>query len=179
MLRLTKRDKIYEGSLISLHVNTYADLDGKELKREFIEHPGAAVVIPVVSKDEVILVEQFRVGAGRKLLEFPAGCIDAGEDPRKTAERELLEETGMKAGKLESLFSMYPSAGVLNEQMHIFLATQLEDTGTQKLDEDEDLEIVRMSFKDLRVQMRAGNIKDGKTLAALGWLFTFRPSFKD
>jgi len=179
MLRLIKRDRIYTGKLISLNVNTYADLDGNEMQREFIEHPGAAVVIPVVSKDEVILVEQFRVGAGRKLLEFPAGCIDKGEDPRQTAARELEEETGMKAGKLESLFSMYPSAGILNEQMHIFLATQLEDTGKQTLDEDEDVEIVRMSFKDLRTQMRAGNIKDGKTLAALGWLFSFRPSFKD
>ena len=174
-MRKIDRDLKYEGTMINLVVNTYVTPEGQEFKREMTEHRGAAAVLPLLGNDRVVLVEQFRPGANRKLLEIPAGCLEVGEDPRACAARELEEETGYRAGKLDTLFSFFPSPGILDEHMHIFLATDLQETGKLNPDEDEHVNTVVMTFQELRVQLRVGNIKDGKTIAALGYLFTFRP----
>src|SRR5690606_3835128 len=98
---------------------------GNEMQREVIEHPGAACIVPMLDNDTVLLVEQWRIGAKRPLWEIPAGTLDPGEDPLTCAARELAEETGCRAEKIEHLFTMFPSPGILDEKMHIFIATGL------------------------------------------------------
>lgn len=170
-----RREEKFKGRIITVAVNRYRDAQGREWDREVVEHPGAAAVIPLVAPGEVLLVEQYRPGANRKMLEIPAGLLEAGEDPRECARRELEEEAAHRAGKLELLFSIYPSPGLFAEQMHIFLATELTPANDLKPDEDEDLTLHRMSLDELRTQLRVGNIKDAKTVAALGYLYAFKP----
>lgn len=168
------RETVYAGKVFSVSRVTLQDDDGKEFVRDVVEHPGAACIIPMLDDQTVLMVEQWRIGAKRPLLEIPAGTLNEGEDPLACAARELEEETGYKAAKLEHLFTMFPSPGMLNEQMHIFMATGLT-RGKQNLDEDEDINVKPMSFKDLRMQLKANNIKDGKTIASLGYLMVFKP----
>lgn len=168
------RQRVYEGKAFNIARVTLQNDQGDTIEREVIEHPGAACIIPMLDNDTVLLIEQWRIGAKRPLLEIPAGTLDPGEDPMACAARELEEETGYKPGKLEHLFTMFPSPGILDEKMHIFVATGLTP-GTQKLDADEDIKGKPYSFKELRIQLKANNIKDGKTIAALGYLMVFKP----
>jgi ADP-ribose pyrophosphatase len=168
------RERLLEGPAFNVARVTLMDDAGKEHIRDVVEHPGAACVIPMLDKDSVVLVEQWRPGAKKPLWEIPAGALDPGEDPMSCAARELREETGYTAGKLEHLFTMYPSPGILDEKMHIFLATELTE-GQQDLDGDEQIRVKVFSFKDLRIQIKANNMKDGKTIAALGYMMIFKP----
>ncbi|CAG0931238.1 ADP-ribose pyrophosphatase [Planctomycetaceae bacterium] len=173
-MRILNRDELLKARNFKVARITLQRDDGKEFKREVIEHPGAACVLPMIDDDTVLMVEQWRIGARKSLLEIPAGTLDEGEDPMACAARELEEETGYKSGKLEHLFTMYPSPGILDEKMFIFMARDLTKTQTN-MDEDEQITIKPMSFRDLRIQLKANNIKDGKTIAALGYLMVFKP----
>jgi len=168
------REKLLEGKAFSVVRVTLQDDEGQEIIRDVVEHPGAACVIPMLDKDTVVLVEQWRAGSKKSLWEIPAGTLDANEDPLTCAARELTEETGYTAGKIEHLFTMYPSPGILDEKMHIFIATDLK-AGEQSLDGDEKINVKSFTFKDLRIQLKANNLKDGKTIAALGYLMVFKP----
>lgn len=168
------RESAYQGKMFNVAKVTLQNGEGKQIVRDVVEHPGAACIIPMIDKETVLLVEQWRIGAKRPLWEIPAGGLDPGEDPLACAARELEEETGFKAGKLEHLFTMYPSPGILDEKMHIFIATELTK-GEQNLDDDEEIVMKNFTFRDLRVQLKANNIKDGKTIAALGYLMVFKP----
>lgn len=170
-----ERKTIHQGHIIQLQADTFLTPDGVERVFDIVEHPGAAVIIPMISNNEVLMINQYRPAAGRPLLEFPAGCVDEGEDPQATAVRELKEETGYTAGKLELLFSAYTTPGFTNEQAHYFLATDLTREGDQELDDSEFIDVTTMKLSNLRVQMRAGNIKNGIAVAALGYLMTFKP----
>ena len=173
-MRILNREELLKARNFKVARITLQNDEGKEFKRELIEHPGAACVIPLLDDDTVLMVEQWRVGARKSLIEIPAGTLDDGEDPMACAARELEEETGYKAGKLEHLFTMYPSPGILDEKMFIFMARDLTKTQTN-FDEDEQIVTKPMSFRDLRIQLKANNIKDGKTRAALGYLMVFKP----
>lgn len=173
-MKQLKRENTYTGKAFKVASVTLQTEEGKQVTRDVIEHPGAACVVPMLDKDTVLLIEQWRIGAKRPLWEIPAGTLDPGEDPLACAARELEEETGYKAGKLEHLFTFFPSPGILDEKMHIFLATDLT-RGQTKFDDDEQIVAKPFSFRDLRIQLKANNIKDGKTIAALGYLFTFKP----
>ncbi len=173
-MRILNRDELLQARNFKVARITLQNDEGKEFKREVIEHPGAACILPMLDDDTVLMVEQWRIGARKALLEIPAGTLDEGEDPMACAARELEEETGYKAGKLEHLFTMYPSPGILDEKMFIFMARDLTKTQTN-FDEDEQINLKPMSFRDLRIQLKANNIKDGKTIAALGYLMVFKP----
>lgn len=173
-MRILNREELLIARNFKVARITLQNDEGKEFKREVIEHPGAACIIPMLDDDTVLMVEQWRVGSRKALLEIPAGTLDDGEDPMACAARELEEETGYKAGKLEHLFTMYPSPGILDEKMFIFMARDLTRTQTH-FDEDEQITTKPMSFRDLRIQLKANNIKDGKTIAALGYLMVFKP----
>lgn len=173
-MRILNRDELLQARNFKVARITLQNDEGKEFKREVIEHPGAACILPMLDDDTVLMVEQWRIGARKALLEIPAGTLDKGEDPMACAARELEEETGYKAGKLEHLFTMYPSPGILDEKMFIFMARDLTKTQTN-FDEDEQINLKPMSFRDLRIQLKANNIKDGKTIAALGYLMVFKP----
>jgi len=156
---------------------------GDTVTRGTIRHPGICVIVPLLDEDRILLMHQYRYAADERLWELPAGTLEGrlqgdrvvgAETPVACAARELQEETGYKAGKLEHLFTLFPSPGILDEKMHIFIATDLTPS-KQKLDDDEEITIKPFTFKELRVQLKANNIKDGKTIAALSYMMVFKP----
>ena len=136
-----------------------------------MRHPGAAVVLPVTSERSVLFVRQYRYAVDEFLLEVPAGTIDAGEAPDETARRELVEEAGYYPNALEKLAEFYPSPGVLEERMHLFLATELEPRDGSP-DEDESLEPVVMTLSEALALQPGVDVRDAKTIIALSYLRT-------
>ena len=156
---------IYKGKIINLKKDEVELIDGKKADREVIEHSGGACV--VCEKDgKVLLVNQFRYPYGSELLELPAGKINPNEAPEITAIRELEEEGGIKAEKVELLFKVYPSPGYTNEIIYVYKATGLTKS-TQSLDDGEFLDAVWVEKEQLRKMIKSGEIKDGKTLIGL------------
>lgn len=156
---------IYEGKIFNLRMDRIRE-DAKEYDREIVAHPGSAVIVPVFDDRTVALVRQYRHAAGGYLLEIPAGSLEEGEDPKTGAIRELEEEIGVVASSVELLTQFYVSPGFLTEKMFVFLATGLTGTA-QNLDEDETIEIRRLSFPDAFKLIRSGGIADAKTIAGL------------
>jgi ADP-ribose pyrophosphatase len=134
--------------------------------RDVVHHPGSAVILPVFADHTVALVRQYRHPARRYLLEAPAGTLNKGEVPECGAARELEEELGVVAGKLEKLTEFFVSPGFCEEKMWLFLATQLTET-KQRLDDDEILEVVRIPFSQTLEMITDGKIQDAKTIIGL------------
>ena len=135
--------------------------------REWIDHPGAAAVVPLFDDGSVLLVRQYRFPPRREFLEIPAGKLDrVGEPPVVVARRELEEETGYRCGELVSLGSIHPCIGYSNEIIHLFMARDLT-AGTQDLSEGELVEPVRMPFDEAVQRVIDGRIDDAKTVSAL------------
>jgi ADP-ribose pyrophosphatase len=158
-------EQIYKGKVFDIRVDTIREGD-VEYKREIVVHKGSAVIIPVFEDGTVALVRQYRHAAGKYLLEICAGTLNAGEDPEIGATRELEEEIGVRAAKVEKLTEFYVSPGFLTEKMFVFLATDLTET-QQNLEEDELLTIERHSFPALFEMIRDGEIEDAKSIAGL------------
>lgn len=156
---------VYKGRIFDVHVDTIREGD-VEYKREIVVHRGSAVIVPVFEDGTVALVRQYRHAAGKYLLEVPAGSLDEGEDPQTGAMRELEEEIGYRAGKIEKLTEFYVSPGFLTEKMFVYLATELAET-SQNLEEDELIEIERLSFEQALECIRSGEIEDAKTIVGL------------
>ncbi len=168
MSRLPRRkssEVVFDGRRIRVRRDVFED-DGVEVVREIVEHPGAAVIVPFPVDDEVILVRQFRHAIGKELLELPAGTLEPGEEPAICAARELMEETGFRAGKIRPLGIVYPSPGVLSEVMHFFEARDLAPCESHP-DPGEKIEVIRMPIRDAFAGIRCGTITDGKTLIGL------------
>lgn len=158
-------EPIYQGKVFDIRVDSILEGD-IEYKREIVVHKGSAVIIPVFEDGTVALVRQYRHAAGQQLLEICAGTLNEGEDPELGAIRELEEEIGVTASKIEKLTEFYVSPGFLTERMHVFLATGLTEVG-QKLEEDELLTIERHSFSALLEMIRNGEIEDAKTMVSI------------
>jgi len=164
--RLNHSETVYRGKVIDLTVDRITTASGMQAVREVVVHPGGAAVVPVFSNGDVLLVEQFRYPMRQSLLELPAGRIDPGETPEETAARELQEEVGFRAGRLEKLVAFYTTPGFCNELLHLFLARDLEP-GRRAGDEDEELSVHRYSPGQLEKLIRSGRIVDAKTLIGL------------
>lgn len=162
---VTATRSIYKGKIFDV-IESDIRHDDLEYKREIVIHKGSAVMVPVYDDGTIALVRQYRYAAEQFLLEIPAGTLNKDEDPEKAALRELEEEIGVKAGKIEKLSEFYVSPGFLTEKMHLFLATELTETA-QRLEEDEILTIERYSFADAFALVRSGEIQDGKTIIGL------------
>lgn len=159
---------VYQGKLLNLKVAEITLPSGRKTTREVVEHPGAVAIVPFTAPDRLILVRQFRYGANRTLLEVPAGTLEPGEDPLKCAQRELAEETGTSAGKIKKIAQFYTSPGILNEIIHLFVATDLKRLPDRKIsDEDEGIEIVEMSLDEALNLVKCGEIVDAKTIIGL------------
>jgi len=156
---------IYKGRIFDVRVDTIRDGE-IEYEREIIAHPGSGVIVPVFDDGTVALVRQYRHAAGKSLLELPAGSLDVGETPETGARRELEEEIGVTAGHVEKLAEFYVSPGFMTEKMFVFLATEITAT-SQKLDDDEIVEIERLSFEQIFEMLRNGEIEDAKTIVGL------------
>jgi ADP-ribose pyrophosphatase len=158
--------EIYRGRVVTLRLKYLAQPDGRRHLRELVEHAPGAAVVALDPADNVLLVRQDRPAVGARLLELPAGLVDPGEEPRDTARRELVEETGYAAGRLEPLVSFYTSPGFSTELIHIFVATDLHEADAAH-DEEEDLELVRLPLAAAIRQVLEGEISDAKTVAGL------------
>lgn len=156
---------IYKGRIFDVRLVRIRE-DGKEYERAVVEHPGSAVIVPLFADGSVALVRQYRHPAGKELLEVPAGSLEHGEDPKEGAMRELEEEIGVRADQLDLISEFYVSPGFLTEKMHVYLATGLTETA-QNLDEDENIEIVRMPLTEALELVRNGTIEDAKTMIGL------------
>lgn len=148
--------------------------DGRRHARQIIRHPGAAVVLPVWDDGRVVLIRNYRIAVEQTLVELPAGTLDPGEEPVETARRELAEETGYRARRLELLAAFYSSPGILDERMHLFLATGLE-AGPASLEGGEQIEPCLVAWQEALHMARDGRIQDAKTLAGLLFYELLRP----
>ncbi|NNE70647.1 MAG: NUDIX hydrolase [Rhodothermales bacterium] len=164
--RTLDSEEIFKGRLLHVKRDRVAMPDGSEGVREWIDHPGASAVVPVLPGGKVVMVRQFRYGPDRTFLEIPAGKFDGGEAPEAVALRELEEETGYRAGKLEVLGVLYNAVGYSNEAIHVFLGTELVKT-EQALDEGEFLEVEIHDLRELIEKAGAGDLQDMKTAAGL------------
>ncbi len=160
-----KKKKIYEGKILGLSVYD-GKIEGRRVKREIIEHPGAAAMLAFDEKNKVILVKQHRFPHGY-VLEIPAGTLEQRETPIKCAFRELEEETGYRAKKMTSLITYYPSIGYNSEVIYCFLASGLKKITGLKLDDDEILSVVKMDIQKLLRMIIFGKIQDSKTICAV------------
>lgn len=160
-----KKKKIFEGKILGLSVYD-GIIEGRKVKREMIEHRGAAAMLAFDEDNKVILVKQHRFPHGF-VLEIPAGTLEKGEEPLNCAFRELEEETGYRAKKMTSLISYYPSIGYNTEIIHCFVATGLKKIADLSLDDDEILSVVKVSLKRLIGMIKCGKIQDSKTICAV------------
>ena len=160
-----KKKKIYEGKILGLSVYD-GKIEGRRVKREIIEHRGAAAMLAFDEKNKVILVRQHRFPHGF-VLEIPAGTLEKREEPIKCAFRELEEETGYRAKKMIPLITYYPSIGYNSEIIYCFLASGLKKIAGLKLDDDEILSVVKMDLQKLLRMIKSGKIQDSKTICAV------------
>jgi ADP-ribose pyrophosphatase len=140
--------------------------DGVEHVREIVRHPGAVVILPLLEDGRIVLIRNFRVAVNETLIELPAGTLDHSEDARLTAMRELAEETGYRAGKMEHLLTFCMSPGILDEQMHLFLATDLT-AGEMALEQGEDIQTFLCNWDEATKMVCRGEIRDAKSLVGL------------
>lgn len=159
-------EEIFRGRLLHLKRDRVRMPDDSEGIREWIDHPGASAVVPVLPDGKVLMVRQYRYGPGRTFLEIPAGKFDGPELPEAVAARELEEETGYRAGRLEPLGTLYNAVGYSNEAIHLFLGLDLVKT-RQSLDEGEFLEVEIHDFSRMLAMASAGELQDMKTAAGL------------
>lgn len=163
--------EIFTGKIISVQVDDVELPDGKKAKREIVKHPGAVALIALTAEKKIVMVEQYRKPLERSLLEIPAGKLEPGEEPAITAERELEEETGYRAKRIEYITSFYTSPGFADELIHIYLATELEPVDNPACgDEDEFVELVELTLEEAIEYMEESRIYDAKTVYAVQYL---------
>ena len=163
-----RRETIYKGRIVTLSTGTVRLENGNEAQREVLDHPGAVGIVPCLG-DSVVLVRQYRIAVEKYILEIPAGKLEGNESAKDRARAELEEETGYRAAKLEYVGNFYPSAGILNEKVHLYLAFDLTKT-VQRLEEDEDIEIIEMSLEEVRERLAKNAFEDAKTIIGLSAL---------
>jgi len=142
--------------------------DGREASREYVQHPGAVAIVAQLADGRYIMERQWRYPLARAFIEFPAGKLDAGEDPLACAQRELLEETGYRAKEWAYVGPMHPVIAYSTEVIHFFFARDLM-AGERQLDEGEFLDVFAASLQELLAWSCSGDITDGKTLSGLLW----------
>ena len=147
--------------------------DGSQHIREIVRHPGAVVILPLLDDGRVCFVRNYRVAVAQTLVELPAGTLEPNEEPAQTAVRELAEETGYRAGRVEHVITFCMSPGILDEQMRFFVADQLRP-GDMDLDAGEDIHPMLCTWDEAMAMVRRGDIHDAKTIAALLYYQTFR-----
>lgn len=175
-MRLDTR-RVYTGRVLNLDIDTVQFPDGSSGELEVIRHPGASAIVPVASEptgpDPVLLMlRQFRHAAGGPLWEIPAGRLDPGESPEVCARRELQEEAGVEAGRLERLTTIWTTPGFTDEAIHLFWAGDLK-TVAHAREPDEFIEVVPRPLSEVLKGIRDGEIRDGKTVVAILFMAGF------
>ena len=163
---------LFEGRRFRVERAIQVSPDGSRHVREVVRHPGAVVILPLLDDGRVCFVKNYRVAVKETLIELPAGTLEPNEDPAATAIRELAEETGYRAGHMRHLITFCMSPGILDEQMHLFLAEALQP-GPMALEAGEDIQVLECTWEEALAMSRQGEIRDAKTLVALLYYHTF------
>lgn len=157
---------LFQSRIFGVVERTQVGRSGKILKRQVVKHPGAVAIVPILPDGRVLLIEQYRVALQKTIFEVPAGTREVGEEPLATATRELIEETGYSAGKIERLTAIYSSPGILQEELILYLATDLTP-GESALEDGEKIELRPKTWDEIDAMIAAEEIVDAKTLVAL------------
>lgn len=164
--KTTRSYRIYDGKIISLRIDTVELPDQKHHKREIVEHPGAVAIVALTGEENIVLIRQFRKAVEKPLLEIPAGKIEKNEEPLKAAIRELKEETGYLADRMEYLTEIYTSPGFSDEKITLFFAKNLTE-GETEFDSGENIDTEIYSLDACVEKIRTGEITDAKTIAGI------------
>jgi ADP-ribose pyrophosphatase len=165
MRRLVTSRRAYDGRRISVRLDEVEFPSGRRVVYEVVEHPGAVAIVALAPDSRLLLVRQFRQPVGAELLEIPAGTLEPGETPEACARRELAEEVGQAAVRWARLISFYPSPGVLSEELHVFLAEELESSPAER--EEEDLRVVPLPLEEAYRRIGTGEIRDAKSIIGI------------
>jgi ADP-ribose pyrophosphatase len=168
-LKQLNRQVLYRGKIIDLLVDRIEYPTGKTGVREIAHHPGGAVTVPLMDDGRVIFVKQLRYPLGKHIVELPAGKLGPGEDPERAAVRELEEETGWIPGKVEKLTTIYTTPGFCDEELHIFLATDLHEspTGHKREEGELSMTVLMISLEEALAMVERGDLRDAKTIIGL------------
>jgi ADP-ribose pyrophosphatase len=167
------RKEVYRGRKIALEIQRIRGADGREADREVVRHGGAVVILAFPEPGKVLMERIWRYAVEAAMFEIPAGTLEPGEDTAACAARELAEETGYRAARLEPLMVLHPSPGILGERMTVFLAEGLQ-AGEPDLEPGEEIETLLIPIDDVLAMIRDGRITDAKTVASLLFWQTFR-----
>ena len=165
---LLKREDIYRGIVVSLHVDSIRLPSGRTAIREVVHHPGGVVAIPVLGDGRLLLIRQFRYPLQKYILEFPAGKLDINLPPLETISREVEEETGYRARSISLETCFYTSPGIIDESIHLFVARDLEPV-SQSLEEGEHITVEAHAIEECLDMVFSGEIADGKTILGVLW----------
>ena len=164
---LASAPRVYAGHRFDVHRVDLPGSDGQVHSRDLVVHPGSVLIVPVIDADHLVLIRNYRFSADEILWELPAGTIEpVGEPPLLCAQREIIEETGYRAGRMMHLLTFFACPGISTEKMHLFLAEDLTHVG-QDLDASEQIEPKVVSRDEAMTLLRQGEIRDGKTIAGL------------
>lgn len=163
---LIRRDYIYRGKVLDLSLSRFNSAHGGEIQIEVVHHNGGAGTIPIFEDGTIGLVQQWRYPAGRYSTEICAGRIERGATAEETAARELEEEMGLRAERLQKITDFLVAPGYCEERIHVFLASGISES-SQNLDEDEEIDIVRVPYHDALAMIYDGRIDDAKSIIGL------------
>ncbi|MBE9609998.1 NUDIX domain-containing protein [Chitinilyticum piscinae] len=161
--------RVFDGNLLHINRDTVRLPDDSLATREYVVHPGAVMILPVLPDGRILMERQYRYPLHRVFIEFPAGKLDENEGPLACGQRELLEETGYTAESWDYLGVIHPLISYTNEEIHVFLAQGLK-AGEAQLDEGEFVECIAMTLDELTAAVLDGRITDGKTISGIFWL---------
>jgi ADP-ribose pyrophosphatase len=161
---------VWEGDFLRVLRDRVRCSDGHLANREYLRHPGAVMIVPLLADGKVVLERQFRYPLDRTMIEFPAGKIDSGEPPVECARRELLEETGYRAARWSYLGALHNAIAYCDEKIEIYLAEDLIHAGSNALDAGETLEVFTAPWRELLDWVREGRVTDVKTMVGVFWL---------
>lgn len=165
-----KNDTLFTSRVFKVVKKFIIGRSGKPLERHVVIHPGAVVILPILSDGRIVLIRQHRVAVDANLVELPAGTLEPKELPITTARRELIEETGYTANNMTEIMSFFTSPGFIREEMFLFRATDLI-AGPTDLEDGEKIETLLVDLNEAMNMIARGEIKDAKTIIGIYWLY--------
>ena len=165
-VRVISHRRIYDGKILPLELDEIQEEGGTRALREVVRHRGSVAALPVDEDGRLALVRQYRHPVGRAMWEAPAGLLEKGESPDEAIRREIEEEVGRRAGELEPLAVFHPTPGFCDEVLHLFRASRLTETPVRR-DDDEILDVKWFSLEEAGAMLRAGELRDAKTIIAI------------